>query len=433
LYERSDKLNADFARRGMTGSSWGGLFVDELAAADPEVADLIEAQRAQNRATVNLVASESYCPESTIEAEASELLNKNASGYPPRVSFGGGDVLDRIELLAIERAKRLFGAEHANVQALSSTIANVAVLRALLKPGERILAFDAASGGHGSHGHRKHLSGQDYAVRTFGVDGATGAIDYDAARRLAREHAPKLVIAGSSAHPRAIDFRALAAIADEAGALLFADIAHVAGLVIAGLHDNPVPYSAVVTTSTHKTFCGPRTGGLVLCKAAHGAAVDAALAPGLQAAPGGHIIAARAVLFELVRRPEFTDLMRAVVANAKALGAGLLEGGARLYAGGTDTHMVVVDLRGSQWTEAAVNDALMAAGVIANTTGLPARGGARLALRLGSTPMTIRGMGEGDFHALGTELAALLAGRADPARAARIGAWARAFLLPYGR
>ncbi|HEX3954585.1 MAG TPA: serine hydroxymethyltransferase [Stellaceae bacterium] len=411
-------------------TEWNELFTADLATADPEIARLIAAQERQNRATINLVASETYCPAATLAAEASELVNKNAGGYPPRLSFNGGATMDAIELLAIQRAKAIFGAEHANIQALTATIANIAVLRALLRPDDRVLSFDMAAGGHGSHGDAKHISGMDYAVRSFGVEPTTGAVDYEAARHLAREFRPRMLIAGSSSYPLALDFRLLAEIAGDVGALLFCDIAHVSGLVIAGLHDNPTPYSDVVTTSTHKTFCGPRTGGLVLCKAEHAAAIDAAIAPGLQAAPGGHIIAARAVLFEIVRKPAYAALMRHVAGNAQALAEGLREAGAVLYAGGTNTHMVVIDLRDSEWTETALNGMLLDQGVTANTTDLPPRGG-RLGLRLGSTAMTIRGMDAAAFHRLGSEIGKLLTGDNDPRRAGRIADWARQFPLPY--
>lgn len=408
---------------------WADLFTADLAAADPEIAELIAAQERQNRATVNLVASETYCPAATLAAEASELVNKNAGGYPPRISFNGGETMDAIERLASERAKAIFGAEHANMQSLSATIANIAVIRALLRPGDRVMGFDMAAGGHNSHGDASHLSGMDYTVRSFGVDETTETIDYEGARRLAREFRPRMIVAGSSSYPLAVDFRQLADIATEVDALLFCDIAHVSGLVIAGLHDNPTPYCDVVTTSTHKTFCGPRTGGLVLCKAEHAVAIDAAIAPGLQAAPGGHIIAARAVLFQLVRQPAFASLMRGVAANARALADGLREAGARLYAGGTDTHMVVVDLRGSQWSDIRLNKVLLEHRLTANTTGLPDRHGGRLGLRLGSTAMTIRGMDAAVFSQLGSAIGALLRGEADPKRGARIAEWAQQFPL----
>ena len=393
-----------------TPRPWASLFTERLVDADRDIAELIERQRRHNAESINLVASESYCPRATLEAEASVLINKNASGYPPRTSFAGGAVMDAIELLAIGRAQQLFGAEHANVQSLSSTIANVAVLRGLLEPGERILAFDAAAGGHSSHGSARHLSGQDYVVESFGVDDRTGLLDYAAVHAHARAFRPRLIIAGSSAYPRRIDFQALHAIAADVGALLFADIAHVVGLVIGGLHPNPTSICDVVTTSTHKTFCGPRTGGLILCKAPYAAAIDTALAPGLQAAPGGHIIAARAVLFDRVQRPEFRVLMQAVVDDAASLARGLEHGGVALFAGGTDTHMVVVDLRRSDWQEAQLNAQLECHAIIGNTTTLPRRAGDRsaLGLRLGSTPMTIRGLDAAGYASVASCVAALL-------------------------
>lgn len=415
----------------MKASSWRELFVARVGELDSKVEALVGAQRAQNERTVNLVASETYAPRATLEAEASVLVDKNATGYPPREGFGGGAVMDAIERLACARACALFGAEHANIQALSSTIANVAVLRGLLQRGDRILAFDPSAGGHGSHGAAKHLSGQDYEVRFFGVR-EDGLVDYGAAARHAMAFRPRMIIAGSSAYPRALDLRALAAMAQDVGALIFADIAHVAGLVAVGLHDNPVPYCDVVTTSTHKTLCGPRTGGLILCRARHAAAINAALAPGLQAAPGAHIIAARAVLFGLVARPAFRLLMQAVLDGAAALSEGLREAGVTLYAGGTETHMVVADLRATAWRAAALSAALFDAGIVANTTPLPERGESRLGLRLGSTPMAIRGLDAADFRALGAALGRFLNGADDGALAAHCAALAAAHPLPPG-
>jgi len=420
-----------------TASAWASIFTEPLAVADGAIAELIDRQRRHNVESVNLVASESYCPRATLEAEASVLINKNASGYPPRVSFAGGEIMDTIELLAIDRAKRLFGAEHANVQSLSSTISNVAVLRALLKPGDRILAFDRVSGGHSSHGGPNHLSGQDYVVESFGLDPETGLIDYDAAQTHARAFRPRMIVAGSSAYPLQIDFQRLHAIARDVDALLFADIAHVSGLIIAGLHPNPTPLSDVVTTSTHKTFCGPRTGGLILCKARYARAIDAALAPGLQAAPGGHIIAARAVLFDRVARPEFRELMKNVVAGAASLARGIESGGVPLFAGGTDTHMVVVDLRRSGWSESDLNTHLERHGILGNTTTLPRRSGDRssLGLRLGSTPMSIRGLPVQGFTDLGAAIATLInrgPGAVDEALQRAMRAIALAHPIPFG-
>jgi glycine hydroxymethyltransferase len=414
------------------------LFTQSLAEAAHDIDSLIERQRRSNVESVNLVASESYCPRATLEAEASILVNKNASGYAPRVAFAGGEVIDAIEAIAIDRAKRLFGAEHANVQALSSTIANVAVLRALLKPGDRILAFDRKAGGHSSHGSARHVSGQDYAVEWFGIDEASGQIDYAAAHEKARAFRPQMIIAGSSAYPRQIDFVALRRIADEIGAMLFADIAHVSGLIVAGLLPNPTPDCDVVTTSTHKTFCGPRTGGLILSRLRYAKAIDDALAPGLQAAPGAHIIAARAVLFDLVSRPAFRQLMQCVIEGASDLARGLATGGLPLYAGGTDTHMVVIDLRRTGWLEQEVNTFLERHGLVANTTTLPNRAGDRsaLGLRLGSTPMAIRGLGAAGFAEVAAAVAALIGSGPDSVfnapLAARMKALALAHPIPFG-
>ena len=404
---------------------WSGLFTDDLDAADETMARLLRAEESRQRTTVNLIASESYCPRATIEAEASLLVNKNASGYPGRRDVGGCEVFDQIERLAVDRARALFGAEHANVQGVASTVANVAVLRALLRPGDRILALGSRAGGHHSHGGSRHLSGQDYQVTTFGIDEAASAIDLAEVGRLARAVRPSVVIAGSTACPRAIDFRGLHAVAAEVGALLFADIAHVAGLVVTGLHDNPAPYADVVTTSTHKTLCGPRTGGVVLSSRRLAEAIDAAIYPGIQGAPGAHIIAGRAVLFGLVATAAFRQLMQAVVANAAVLARTLAAHGLGLYLGGTDTHMVVVDLGPSTWTVSGVTAALEAHGILANGVRLPSRetrdtrdgrggdGCPRLGVRLGTVAMTIRGMDEAGMRRVGDAVALVLSRGAD--------------------
>lgn len=394
---------------------WNGLFDADLRHADAPIAALIDQECARNNATLNLIASESYCPRATLEAEASILVTKNATGYPESRAVAGCEYVNAIETLAQARARALFGAEHANVQALSSTIGNIAVLRGLLQPGDTILHLAEAAGGHHSHGAAYHASGTDYCSVSFGVDEARGGFDFDALRAQARAVRPRMVIAGSTAYPRAIDFRGLRAIADEVGALLFADLAHVAGLVVTGLHENPVPYADVATTSTHKTLCGPRTGGLLLCKARLAEAIDTALFPGMQGAPGAHIIAARAVLFDLAARPAFGALMRAVLRNARALADAMLEAGLPLYLGGTDTHMVVVDLRDAAIGGRAAERRLEAHGVVSNAVQLPERPGApgRAGLRLGSTAMTIRGMEEAGFRQLAPLIASVLRARDD--------------------
>jgi glycine hydroxymethyltransferase len=390
-------------------------FALPLAEADPEIAALIAAETARNGAAVNLIASESYCPRATLDAEASLLTTKNATGYPGSREVAGCAVVDRIEQLAIDRAKALFGAEHANVQSVAATLANIAVLRALLKPGDRILSLDETAGGHHSHGAKYHTSGQDYRSHHFGVDEAAGGVNVDAVRALAKEVKPKIMIVGSTAYPRALPFAQLAGVAREVGALFFADIAHVVGLVAAGLHENPVPVSDVVTTSTHKTLCGPRTGGLVLCTRQHAAAIDEAIFPSMQGAPGIHIIAARAVLFGIAGRASFKALMRRVIDNAHTLAATLEAAGVPLYLGGTDTHMVVIDLRDRGVDGRTMERKLERHGLVLNRVTLPekTRAKGRSGLRLGSTAMTTRGMDGRGFAAVGSAIARLIDGKSD--------------------
>ncbi len=417
---------------------WTGLFDAGLNAADPEIGGLIEQEVTRNNATINLIASESYCPRATLQAEASILVTKNATGYPGTRAVGGCEPINAIERLAQARACALFQAEHANVQALSSTIGNIAVLRGVLQPGDKILSMGESAGGHHSHGARYHVSGHDYASTRFGVDEAKGGIDLDALRDQARTLRPRIIIAGSTAYPRAIDFRGLRAIADEVGALLFADLAHVAGLVVTGLHENPVPYADVATTSTHKTLCGPRTGGLLLCRAGLAEQIDAALFPGMQGAPGAHIIAARAVLFHLVACPEFAALMRAVVRNARAFAEALAEAGLTLYLGGTDTHMVVIDLRDDRALDGrAMEQLLEAHGLVCNAVSLPLRAGCtgRAGLRLGTTAMTIRGLDAAGFRSVAKFIAAIVAeprGPVDARISREVAALAAACPVPAG-
>ncbi len=383
--------------------SWNVLFDSPLAEAAPEIASKVKAQEVLNADAVNLVASECHAPRAALEAQGSALVNKNATGYPGARVLGDCGVVDAIERLAVERVKAMFEAEHANVQALSSTVGNVAILRALLKPSDRILSFDRTAGGHMSHGWSGHASGQDYEARNFGIDEATGRIDLDELRRVAKAFRPHIIMAGASNYPRQIDFAGLAEVAQGAGAMLFADIAHVSGLIVAGLHPNPVPLCDAASTSTHKTLCGPRTGGFLMCKAKYAEALDAALAPGLQDAPGAHIIAGRAALLDIVSRPAFRDLMGATVAHAGVLAAVLRERGIALYTGGTETHMVVVDLRRSDWAGPDLVHRLERHRLIANATRLASLPGGigNHALRLGALAMTIRGVDEEGFRTIG--------------------------------
>lgn len=372
--------------------SHAGPWRARLDQADPALAELVRRDAEGEAAALNLIASASYCPRATLEAETSSLIDRNITGQAGARSVGGCDAFDAIERLARQRACALFGAETADVSALSATVANLAVFRAFLRPGDVMLAFDVAAGGHGSHGGRGSAAEADYRVVGFGTRETDGLLDYDAAAALARSARPKLIVAGQTAYPRQIDFARLAGIADEVGAVLIGDIAHVAGLVVAGLHENPTPVCEAVTSSTHKTLCGPRTGGLILARARSAPAIGRALYPGLQGPAGAHIIAARAALFGLVGGAAFRALMHRVVANARIFADTLQQRGLRLYTGGTDTHMVVVDLRGSgAFREVA--DRLNRIGLWCNPVGLPARDGAAGGgLRFGSTAMTLRGM-----------------------------------------
>lgn len=385
------------------------FFGADAEALGPDVTALVRADRALETGSINLIASASYCPLGLRQLEGSHLVNRAPMGLPGRRSVANCEHLDEIETLAIDRAKAAFGAEHANVQALSSTVANVAALRAVLPAeGARMLTFDELCGGHVSHGAMRHVTSHGREVRSFGVT-VDGAVDLDQARDVARALRPHVLLAGPSSYPREIDFAALRSIADEVGALLFSDIAHVAGLIVAGLHSNPVPYSDLSTTSTQKTLCGPRNGAFVFSRARFGDAVDEAIYPGLQGPAAANFIAARAVQMDLVTRPVFSDLMRRVVENARALGDGLREGGCGLYTGGTDSHMVMA-YTGEDWTSAAMVSRLGEHGVTGNGMRAPGPDGApRMAFRVGSVAMTVRGAGAEAFHTVGAELAGIFA------------------------
>lgn len=388
---------------------WQGLFDAGAGDLGADVVSLIDQDRALETRSLNMIASASYCPLGLRQIEGTHLVNRAPMGLPGRRTVANCEQLDAIEILAINRAKAVFGAEHVNVQALSSTLANVAVLRAILPAdGARLLTFDELAGGHVSHGAMRHITGYNRQVASFGVT-AAGTVDLDQARDLARKTRPHLVIVGPSSYPREIDFSALRTIADEVGALLFTDIAHVAGLIAAGLHANPVPFSDVSTTSTQKTLCGPRNGAFVFARQRFGAAIDAAIYPGLQGPAGANLIAARAVQMEMITRPAFADLMRAIVANAKALAAGLEDGGIDLYTGGTDSHMVMA-YTGEHWTQAELVNRLGEYGILGNAMRAPGRAGEpQTAFRLGSIALAIRGLDAGEFRRLGRDIASIFA------------------------
>jgi glycine hydroxymethyltransferase len=394
-------------------ANWHDFFEADARRLGADVVALIDLDREREKRSLNMIASASYAPLGLRQIEGTHLVNRAPMGLPGRRSVANCEELDAIETLAIERAKAIFGSEYVNVQALSSTIANVAALRAILPAeGARLLTFDELAGGHVSHGAMRHITGVGREVVSFGVT-ATGAVDLDQARDLARKMRPHVLLAGPSSYPREIDFATLKTIADEVGALLFSDIAHVAGLIAAGIHANPVPFSDVSTTSTQKTLCGPRNGAFVFAKERFGAAIDAAVFPGLQGPAASNMIAARAVQMEMVARPAFAQLMREVVANAKAFAAGLEDGGIDLYTGGTDSHMIMA-YTGESWTQPQLVTGLAAYGIVGNAMRAPGQAGdPRTAFRFGSVALTIRGLGEAEAAVLGRDVADIL--RAGPA------------------
>ena len=386
---------------------------------DPEIHDILgrEARRQANQ--LELIASENFVSEAILEAAGSVLTNKYAEGLPGKRYYGGCEIVDEAEELARDRARELFGADHANVQPHSGAQANMAVFLAFLEPGDRILGMDLSHGGHLTHGSAVNFSGKYFEVSSYGVDEKSGRLDYDAIRRQALDVRPRLVIAGASAYSRTIDFQAFGEIARDVGAILLVDMAHIAGLVAAGVHPSPVPHADVVTTTTHKTLRGPR-GGLILCREEHARAVDKAVFPGMQGGPLMHVIAAKAVAFREASAPTFRDYSRQVVANARALGDALLARDFRLVGGGTDNHLLLVDLRPSHpdLSGKDAEHALEEAGITVNKNTVPAETRSPFVtsgLRIGTPALTSRGMGEAEMHRIGEWIARVLASPADPA------------------
>ncbi|MGQ9824501.1 MAG: serine hydroxymethyltransferase [Desulfotomaculales bacterium] len=371
-----------------------------LAAADPEIARAISLELGRQRDTLELIASENVASPAVLEAQGSVLTNKYAEGYPGRRYYGGCQFVDIAEELAVSRAKELFGAEHANVQPHSGTEANLAVYLALLNPGDTILGMNLAHGGHLTHGSPLNMSGQYFRVVFYGVEPESGLIDYDRVLEIAREHKPRLIIAGASAYPRAIDFARFSRIARETGAYLMVDMAHIAGLVAAGEHMSPVPYADVVTTTTHKTLRGPR-GGMILCRQELAEAIDKAVFPGIQGGPLMHVIAAKAVALHEALRPAFREYQRQVVKNARRLAEALLERGFRLVSGGTDNHLILVDLRNKGVTGREAEDALDEVGVTVNKNAIPydpQPPAVASGIRIGTPAVTTRGLKEQDME-----------------------------------
>ena len=372
---------------------------DALRTADPEIADLIEREIQRQNEGLELIASENFVSPAVLEAMGSPLTNKYAEGLPGKRYYGGCEVVDEVEQLAIDRAKELFAAEHANVQPHSGAQANYAAMTAFLKPGDSFLGMDLSNGGHLTHGSPVNFSGMLFRAISYGVTD-DGLLDYDDMRRKAREHKPRLVLAGYSAYSRIIDFAAFAEIAKEIGAIFMVDMAHFAGLVAAGVHPSPVPHADIVTTTTHKTLRGPR-GGLILCRAAHAKAIDKALFPGSQGGPLEHVIAAKAVCFREALDPGFKRYATQIIANAKALATALGERGFHIVSGGTDNHLMLVDLRNRGLTGKIAQSALDNAGITVNKNTVPKETQSPFVtsgVRIGTPAVTTRGMREAEMQ-----------------------------------
>ncbi|MDP8246989.1 MAG: serine hydroxymethyltransferase [Candidatus Tritonobacter lacicola] len=383
---------------------------DEIRKVDAEVAGAVEAEMRRQEEQIVLIASENYASRAVIAAAGTVLTNKYAEGYPGKRYYTGCENVDLVEELAISRLKELFGAEHANVQPHSGSQANMAVYFSVLKPGDTILAMDLAHGGHLTHGHRINFSGIFYNVVSYGVRRETELIDYEQVEKLAREHRPKIIVSGASAYPREIDYERLAAIADSAGALLMADIAHPAGLIAAGLNMSPVPHAQFVTSTTHKTLRGPR-GGFILCREEYRKKVNRNVFPGIQGGPLMHIIAAKAVAFKEALEPGFREYSAQVIENARALAEALASAGYRIVTGGTDTHLLLVDLRPKNITGKDAAEALYRAGISANMNLIPfdeKPPRVTSGIRLGSPVVTTRGMKAREMKAIASIMDSVL-------------------------
>ena len=393
-----------------------------IPAQDPEVAAAIDAELARQRGTIELIASENFVSLAVLEAAGTVLTNKYAEGLPGKRYYGGCEEVDVVENIARDRAKRLFRADHANVQPHAGAQANMAVYYAAMNPGDTFLGMNLAMGGHLTHGSPVNFSGKWFNVVPYGLNPDTETIDYEEVERLAKEHRPKMIIAGASAYPRIIDFERFGQIAREVGALLMVDMAHIAGLVATGAHPSPVPHADYVTSTSHKTLRGPRSG-FVLCKAEHQAALDKAVFPGLQGGPLEHIIAAKAVAFGEALRPEFTTYIDQVIVNARAMGDAMVECGLRLVSGGTDNHLMLVDLRPAGITGKDAQNLLEEIGITTNKNAIPNDPESPFVtsgIRVGSPAITTRGFTEGEAHTIGCLIAQTVFNRDDAARLADI-------------
>ena len=382
------------------------MYLDNLKASDPAIYAAIQEELGRQRNKIELIASENFVTTAVMEAMGTVLTNKYAEGYPGHRYYGGCEYVDKVETLAIERAKELFGAEHANVQPHSGANANTAVYFAFLKPGDTIMGMNLSHGGHLTHGSPVNISGTYFNIVPYGVNPETETIDYAELEKLAEEHKPKIIVGGASAYPRVIDFERMAEIAHKVGALLMIDMAHIAGLVAAGLHPSPVPYADIVTTTTHKTLRGPR-GGLILCKGKYAKAIDKAIFPGTQGGPLMHVIAAKAVALYEALQPDFKVYQQTILDNCKALAEGLLAEGFRLVSNGTDNHLLLVDVRGQGLTGKEAEHLLDEAGVTCNKNTIPfdpASPFVTSGIRLGTAAVTSRGFKQEDLK----EVAAII-------------------------
>ncbi len=393
-----------------------------LEQADPEIASAIDNEVRRQHEGLEMIASENFVSHAVLQASGSVFTNKYAEGYPGKRYYGGCEYTDIVENLARERAKQLFGAEHANVQPHSGSQANAAAYMAVINPGDTILGLDLAHGGHLTHGHKLNFSGKLYKVASYGVEKDTEVIDYDKLEAIAEREKPKLLIGGGSAYPRQFDFPRMRQIADKVGATLLIDMAHFAGLVAGGAHPSPVPHAHIVTTTTHKTLRGPRSG-MILCRADLAASIDRCVFPGQQGGPLAHIMAAKAVAFREALQPDFKKYAAQIVANAKVLAATLADEGYRVVSGGTDTHVVLLDVFAKGMLGSEAENALHEAGITVNKNAIPYDTNPPMkpsGIRLGTPALTTRGMGENEMRVIGKWIVEALDGRSDGATLRRI-------------
>ena len=377
---------------------------------DPRVQEMIELELGRQRNKLEMIASENFVSQAVMEAQGSVLTNKYAEGYPHKRYYGGCEYVDMVEELAIERAKQLFGAEHVNVQPHSGSQANFGVYFALLEPGDTIMGMNLSHGGHLTHGSPVNVSGKYFNIIPYGVDAETGRIDYEEMRKIAQEHKPKMIIGGGSAYSRQIDFKTMAEIAHEVGAIFMVDMAHFAGLVAAGLHPNPVEYADIVTTTTHKTLRGPR-GGMIMCKEEYAKAIDKSIFPGIQGGPLMHVIAAKAVAFGEALQPEFKEYAKQVIVNAQTLADALQQEGFTIVSGGTDTHVLLVDLRAVGLTGKVAEHILDEVGITCNKNTIPFDPESPFVtsgIRLGTPALTTRGLNAEDMKEIASIIALVL-------------------------